>query len=139
MSPFTVELEEALDSDLIDVLELLESMNLDMDQVHTQQFYLATHNDEIVGLGRVLEHDDCAELCSLGIVESQRGLSIGSKLVKALIAKAERSPLYVVTDIPRYFERFGFQITEVYPLCIADKLQRCIESYDCESPVVLAI
>ena len=139
MSALPVEVVEALDSDLIDVLELLESMNLDMDQVHTQQFYLATLNDEIVGLGRVLEHDDCAELCSLGVVESHRGLSIGSKLVKALIAKAEQSPLYVVTDIPQYFEKFGFQLSEVYPFSIADKLQRCIESYNCESPVVMAI
>ncbi len=139
MSSLPIELVEALDSDLIDVLELLESVNLDMDQVHTQQFYLATLNDDIVGLGRILEHDDCAELCSLGVLESQRGLSIGSKLVKALMAKAEGSPLYVVTDIPKYFERFGFQLTEVYPLSIADKLQRCIESYDCESPVVMAI
>ena len=132
-------IEEAIESDLIDILELLESMNLDMDQVHAQQFYLATLNDEILGLGRVLEHDGCAELCSLGVVESHRRQGIGSKLVNALATKTPTKPLYVVTEIPDYFLRLGFAPSEVYPIEIADKLQRCIDLYDCQLPVVLAL
>ena len=80
-------IEEAIESDLIDILELLESMNLDMDQVHAQQFYLAMLNDEIIGLGRVLEFDTCAELCSLGVVDSMRQQGVGKQLVQALISK----------------------------------------------------
>jgi N-acetylglutamate synthase-like GNAT family acetyltransferase len=90
-------------------------------------------------LGRVLEHDGCAELCSLGVVESHRRQGIGSKLVNALASKTPTKPLYVVTEIPDYFLRLGFAPSEVYPIEIADKLQRCVDFYDCQSPVVLAL
>lgn len=65
---------------------------------------------QIMGIGQLRPHGDgTVELASLVVAPAARGQGVGSRLVNALIAKADR-PLYLMcgSDKVPYYQRFGF-------------------------------
>lgn len=114
------------------VQRYVNELHLDNREMQYHQFVVAFLKNTIIGFGRIREYDDSAEICSVGVLEPFRNKGVGKKLVYALIDnfyqnnKFNRKNLYVVTIIPPYFEKFGFEITEQFPKSINDKLQYCI-------------
>lgn len=103
----------------------IHEYELDDRELKQDQFIAAFRQNELVGFGRIREHQDCSELCSLGVITNERRKGIGRTLVKALIDKAS-APLYLVCIIPDFFEPLHFQIiSEEIPLSIKDKINYC--------------
>lgn len=105
----------------------IERYELDNRQLQQQEFLIIQNNSELLGFGRIRDHQCFSELCSLGIVEKHRNKNYGTQLTKALIQKAKQ-PLYLVCIIPDYFTPLGFSVCEIYPDEIAEKLNYCTQS-----------
>lgn len=112
----------------------LNAMCLDNRHLQCNEFLIALLKDELIGFGRIREYENCAELCSLGVVEAYRNKGVGKKLVISLIKNFygkhfnHQKNLYVVTIIPKYFQKLGFDIVEnSYPLPILEKYNYCVK------------
>ncbi len=98
---------------------------LDNRELQMEQFLIAKNRDnEILAFGRIRVHKDCDELCSLGVIESERLKGIGHLLSNNLI-KNSQQPLYLVCIIPQFFEPLGFKIVSNFPKELLEKLNYC--------------
>jgi N-acetylglutamate synthase-like GNAT family acetyltransferase len=102
----------------------IQAFELDNRLLLNQQFIAAYSDDKIVGFGRLREHPDSVELCSLGVLENKRNSGIGEALVRQLISKAPQQ-LYLVCIIPDFFSPLGFVIVNEYPDSIKNKYDYC--------------
>lgn len=109
------------------VRSYINEFDLDNRQLQQHEFLIALHNNKLAGFGRIREHADCSEMCSLGIIVSERSKGIGKKLVNALIQQAKQR-LFLVCIIPGYFTEFGFCESAVYPVAAKNKLDYCTEN-----------
>lgn len=105
----------------------IHEMDLDDRDLKAQEFLTLSKNDELLGFCRMREHSGFNELCSFGVVEKARRHGLGQKLVNAVI-EASKQPLYLVSIIPNYFQRLGFEICEDFPNELREKLNYCINS-----------
>jgi N-acetylglutamate synthase-like GNAT family acetyltransferase len=121
----------------IEIIKIIEQENLDKVNVNYSEFIIALKQQSIIGIGRIRQHAENKELCSLGIVPEERGKGIGRSIVKALIEKVNGENLYLVSDIPLYFNKLGFVITEERPVQMLDKLEQCLKFLDCKAPVIM--
>jgi N-acetylglutamate synthase-like GNAT family acetyltransferase len=125
--------------DFPEIIEILEEINLDMEDLEPAQFVVGVLNDTVVGVGRIRSHDSCFELCSIGVLEEHRGKGFGKGIVQLLLKNCNEQKSYVVTDIPAFFEKFGFAITNELPDEIAAKRQMCISELGCNQAQVLEL
>lgn len=109
---------------------------LDGRNAHMEEFLTLTVNSELVAFGRIREHQEVSEMCSLGVVEDHRNKGYAKTLVPALMKKATQ-PLYLVCTIPCFFERLGFHICEDYPDALRDKLEYCTDSLSVKETYVV--
>jgi N-acetylglutamate synthase-like GNAT family acetyltransferase len=121
-----IRLREPSDKEFKLIIKHIAEFELDNRDLKPVQFTAAFRKDELVGFGRLRDHTDCLELCSLGVITPLRRKGIGKAIVSELIGRAS-SEIYLVCIIPDFFTPFGFQITENYPSSISDKLQYCSE------------
>jgi N-acetylglutamate synthase-like GNAT family acetyltransferase len=110
--------------DFNSIIKFINEFELDNRNLCKVQFLVAEHLGELVGFGRIRNHENCFELCSLGVVEPKRLQGIGKRLVEELILKSDQ-PLYLVCIIPEYFVPFGFNIVKEYPIDLEEKLNYC--------------
>lgn len=133
-----IHISEALYTDLPDIMELLEDLNLDMEDLHYSQFKVAKTKGNLIAAGRIRVHENgLNELCSLGVDPEFRNIGIGSAIVAQLLDQVKNSELSLVTEIPEYFMRMGFQSGDESNLVLKDKIRRCKEIYACKDPVVM--
>ena len=99
------------------------------------QFLVYKKLNVILGFGRIKSNKYYDELCSLGVIITERNKTIGKKLVSALIQKST-SELYLVCVIPHYFEPFSFKIVTEFPDLILEKLNFCRKSLAVEDVYV---
>lgn len=99
---------------------------LDDRNLKQEEFTAAFRENGLVGFGRLREHSDCIELCSLGVVTKHRRQGIGKSIVQELI-KRSTSSIHLVCIIPDFFIPFGFHVVKKYPLAIQDKLEYCTQ------------
>jgi N-acetylglutamate synthase-like GNAT family acetyltransferase len=102
----------------------IREFELDGRGLQREQFTAAFRNAELVGFGRLREHPDCIELCSLGVVASQRRKGIGKALVAELTRNAP-SAIHLSCIIPEFFIPAGFRITKSFPASMREKLNYC--------------
>ena len=132
-------IQAAHHTELPDILELLESLNLDMEDVHFSQFVVSRDKGELIAVARVYVHEDGThELCSLGVLPDYRMRGIGTEILHFLQEKFHGTTLWAVSDIPQYFERCGFKPSSAFSAALAEKLKICKEELDCQNPVVLS-
>jgi len=112
------------DKQFQEICQLISEFRLDNRELHAGQFIAAVGENELVGFGRLRRHADCTELCSLGVIASQRRKGIGKALVKELISRAAGN-VYLVCIIPDFFRPFGFKIVADFPSAIKNKLGYC--------------
>lgn len=106
------------------IKQFIAQYELDGRNLKAEQFIAATQNNELVGFGRLKIHPDCIELCSLGVIIPERRKGIGKAITKKLISLTNKD-IYLVCIIPKFFEPFGFKITNHYPKSIQEKLDYC--------------
>ena len=80
---------------------------------NVRDFVVAEHDGQIIGCGALhLYGPHLAEIRSIAVVPSAKGLGAGAKLVRALMQEAERhrvSCVCLFTRIPRVLRPHGFQ------------------------------
>lgn len=113
------------DKEFLQIVKYIHEFDLDNRGLQKEQFTAAFRDTELVGFGRLREHEDCTELCSLGVVTQHRRKGIGKAIVQELIRRADRS-LYLACIIPEFFTPFGFRIMNKFPDSIGDKLNYCM-------------
>ncbi len=121
-----LELKSPSEKEFIQICDFIHEFELDNRGLKREEFTAAFRDNKLVGFGRLREHSDCIELCSLGVVTNHRRQGIGTAIVKELIKKSSSS-IHLVCIIPDFFTPFGFHITEAYPPAIRDKLNYCTQ------------
>jgi amino-acid N-acetyltransferase len=81
---------------------------------NVRDFVVAEHDGQIIGCGALhLYGPHLAEIRSIAVVPSAKGLGAGAKLVRALMQEAERhgvSCVCLFTRLPQFFAHMGFSI-----------------------------
>ena len=106
------------------IVRYIKEFMLDDEGLEREQFIIARINNTLVGFGRLRQHPDCVELCTLGVLTEYRGKGIGKKLVEELI-KRTSSKLYLVCIIPGFFQKLDFEIVKEVPPSIVRKYEIC--------------
>ena len=114
------------EKEFLQIRNYIQQFELDDRNLKQEEFTVAFRDTELVGFGRLRQHSDCIELCSLGVVTNYRRQGIGKAIVKELI-KRSISSIHLVCIIPEYFSPFGFSVIEKYPSAIQDKLNYCTQ------------
>ena len=105
---------------------------------NVRDFIVLEHNHRIMGCGALhLYGMHLAEIRSITVDPSQQAHGGGSRIVKALLGRAERHQVSCVclfTRIPHFFSRLGFTIAEHRDL--PDKIHKdcfkCPRLYHCD-------
>ncbi len=117
-------LRKANETDMHIIESHVEKFRLDNENLKFEQFIVAESNGSIIGFGRIKPYQHCFELGCVAVLETYRKGSIGSAIVKKLIKDFPSDDIWITTDIPEYFQRFGFQSTTDAPQEILDKIKR---------------
>jgi len=102
-----------------------------------RDFYVVEDGDELVGCCALhVTWADLAEVKGLAVREDHRGQGLGNQLVEACLEDARTMGLervFLLTYIPRYFERFGFREVEKaeLPQKVWSECIRCPKFPDC--------
>ena len=107
------------------ILNLAKKLELDYSGMDADDFLVAEDSRKIVGICGLKKHEDCLELCSLGVDESYRKRGLGKKLVVGVLKKA-RGEVYLATVIPDFFRKFGFEKSPQIPLSMVKKSDWCL-------------
>jgi N-acetylglutamate synthase-like GNAT family acetyltransferase len=112
------------DKEFEQVCKYICELELDNRDLKQQEFIAAFFHDQLVGFGRLRQHTDCVELCSLGIIPDHQGKGIGKAIVSHLINSINQT-IYLVCIIPEFFSQFGFKEVEKFPGSIENKINYC--------------
>lgn len=119
-------LQKPTDKQFDVICEFIKQYELDNRDLKKEQFIIAVNDQELLGFGRMRQHADCMELCSLGVVTSYRGKGIGKAIVEELVRNT-KGAIYLVCIIPGFFEPLGFSTVEQYPASVKNKISYCTQ------------
>src|SRR4051812_37460443 len=102
----------------------IKNFELDDRDLKKEQFLIVKKENEILAFCRIRKHNGCDEMCSLGVVNKERGKGYAKLLLKELI-KTSTQPLNLACIIPEMFVPLGFKIVNEYPPELKDKLNYC--------------
>lgn len=115
--------------DLPFVRECVARFRLDDEGLDPRQFVVIRRARRIVAFGRVKPYEGGVfELGGVGVVEEERGKGLGAAIVAELIRRFPVPDVWITTDLPAWFERFGFRRDDGAPAPIRDKLARVCAS-----------
>lgn len=132
-------LRKANAADMQTIESYVEKFRLDNENLKFEQFIVAEKNRSIMGFGRIKPYQDCFELGCVAVLEANRKRSIGSAIVKKLIEDFPSDDIWITTDIPRYFQRFGFQSTTEAPQEILDKIRRVCQCRQHPNAIIMLL
>jgi N-acetylglutamate synthase-like GNAT family acetyltransferase len=135
-NPDTYHILHAAEADWEQIVNLAEVLNLDNNDMHVGQFKVYEEDRKVLGIGRIKTHHDCVELCTLGVEVSYRGRGIGKALVNSLLENLS-GPVYLVTEIPAYFEKLGFRPVNTSIQSLQAKKNICMTQLSCANPVIM--
>jgi N-acetylglutamate synthase-like GNAT family acetyltransferase len=113
----------AKESDMPSIRTHIERFQLDNENMSFEQFIVAEKGSSIIGFGRIKHYKSCYELACLGVLEPYRNQGIGTAIVKKMMEVFPDNEIWITTDIPKYFERFGFELAKDAPQEIKDKIK----------------
>jgi len=119
------------------IREHLARFMLDDEDLDYRQFVVALEGREIVGFGRIIPHGEVFELGGVGVVESRRNRGVGTLIVEYLKSVFPSDDVYIITDIPGYFEKLGFRKTETPPEELVRKIERICKTKCRQDAVVM--
>ena len=107
-----IEIRKATQADLKDIKIILSFYYLDTEnvEINLSEFIVAQTNNKIIGCS-CLDLGDVVELRSIAILPSYRNRGVGSKLVDAILRRAQdlTDIVYLRTTSPVFFEKKGFK------------------------------
>ena len=117
-----VRLEPASAVDLAAIVECVRRFRLDDEDMAAEQFIVARKRGRLVAFGRIKPYGRVWELGSVGVLEAERGRGLGALVVRELVRRFPARQVYITTDLPAYFARFGFRRIDDPPPEIAAKI-----------------
>ena len=127
---------EPTEAELEVVKKYVHEYWLDDEGVDKKQFKILLYEGKLAAFGRIKEHKDSIELCTVGVVEKYRGKRLGEELVKRFLSEIKQE-VYLVTVIPSFFNRLGFKEAKKYPASIREKCDRCGNKYHVDESYVV--
>ena len=119
-----VRLEAAAPGDLPAIAECVRRFHLDDEDLAAEQFVVVRERGRLVAFGRIKSYGRVYELGSVGVLEAERGRGLGGLIVPELVRRFPTREVYITTDLPAYFARFGFCRIDDPPPEIAAKIAR---------------
>jgi N-acetylglutamate synthase-like GNAT family acetyltransferase len=123
-----VRLEPATPADLPAIADCVRRFRLDDEDLAAEQFVVARERGRLVAFGRIKPYGRVWELGSVGVLEAERGRGLGGLIVRELIRRFPAREVWITTDLPAYFARFGFRTIDDPPPEIAAKIGRVCAS-----------
>jgi len=120
-------------SEFEQIKKLVKDFWLDNSDMQPEQFQVLSENAKVVAFGRLREHTDATELCTLGVTKDFQKKGFGEKMVKYLQSIAKRD-VYLVTVLPGFFKKMGFAIVDQYPAPLQKKIDICAKNYHVDEP-----
>ena len=117
----------------------VEKFRLDNENLKFEQFIVAERNESIIGFGRIKPYQHCFELGCVAVLEAYRRRAIGSAIVKKLIKDFPSDDIWITTDIPESFQRFGFQSATDAPQEILDKIERVCQGRQHPNAIIMLL
>jgi len=119
-----VRLEPARPADLPLIAECVRRFRLDDEDLAAEQLVVARERGRLVAFGRIKPYGRVYELGSVGVLEAERGRGLGGSIVRELVRRFPTREIYITTDRPAYFARFGFCRIDDPPPEISAKIAR---------------
>jgi N-acetylglutamate synthase-like GNAT family acetyltransferase len=119
-------LKKPTDKEFAEICFFINEFELDNRDLKKEQFIIALRDNSLVGFGRLREHVDCMELCSLGVITNYRLQGLGKAITAKLIENSSKD-IYLVCIIPDFFTPLGFEKVNHYPPSIHDKIHYCTQ------------
>ena len=113
----------ATEDDLPRIRECVTRFRLDDENLAAAQFVVAREDGRMVAFGRIKPYETVYELACVGVLEEERGRGLGGLMVEELLHRFPAPTVYLTTDLPAYFARFGFRPLADPPAEIAAKLR----------------
>ncbi|PBQ30491.1 hypothetical protein CNR22_01475 [Sphingobacteriaceae bacterium] len=136
MGQSLLEAKSCSEEDFELVKKHIRKFDLDDRALQIGQFLIFTGESGLIGFGRIREYPALSEMCSLGIVESERGKGFGRLMAEALMKKAKKD-LYLCCITPSFFEPLGFRVCDNFPKEMQDKLDYCTDSLHVEDDYLI--
>ena len=111
-------------SDLPFIKEKVSSWSLDPDSLDKGTWLIASDASGPIAFGRLKPHKDFLELANIGVLPERRNSGIASSLIQALLKEAGNNPVWLATQIPDFFKKFGFVIDDAAPAPLLEKISR---------------
>jgi len=110
MAQLSIYIREATAEDDSTIKTMIRRARLDPTSLKWQNFLIAEHEGDIVGIGQIKPYPGCEELGSLVTKRDYRGQGVGEQMIVALEARAGR-PLYLLcaAKMESYYQRFGYE------------------------------
>lgn len=119
-----IRFRKATEEDMSLIKKYIEHFRLDDESLSPEQFVIAEKKGKLAGFGRIKPYRNCYELGCVGVLEEYRNQGIGEQIVKKLIFEFPTKEVWITTDMPEYFAKFGFEITNDAPEEIKAKIGR---------------
>ena len=120
-----IKIQPAEEKDFPYILEKLRKYILDSDNLSRKQFFVAKKSDKTIAFGRVINHKEYFEIASLGVDYYHRKKGIGARMLSFLLGEAKRlnkeKPVYIVTHMPDFFKKYGFEEIKNAPGALKNK------------------
>lgn len=117
------------------VIQLANAMKLDVTDANQEQFIIVKDVGEVAAFARIFPKGKLHELATLGVVKSYRGQGLSMLLINKL--RALYPELYLVTVIPEYFKKLGFEVSKEIPKELESKYNQCELWHGYGDPVVM--
>jgi amino-acid N-acetyltransferase len=110
---------------------------------HLRDFYVYTIDEEVAGVSALhIAWDDLAEVRSVVVSDTHKGKGIGEVLIKECLKDADSlgiENVFVLTYIPKYFEKLGFKEVDKskLPHKIWSDCIKCVKFPDCDETAML--
>jgi len=115
------------------VKQLVEEFWLFNENMQPKQFSILSDKGRVIAFGRLIEHSEATELCTMGVAKEFQKKGLGEKMVEHLIRMAKRD-VYLVTILPGFFAKSGFKVVQDYPDSLRKKVEICTKEYHVEEP-----
>ena len=114
--------ELARPEDMAAIEECVRRFRLDDERLAAEQFVVVREGGRIVAFGRIKPYATVHELGCVGVLEEERGRGFGALVVRELIRRFPTPEVWITTDLPAWFARFGFQTSDYPPQELEEKL-----------------
>ncbi|WP_456430970.1 N-acetyltransferase [Thermosulfuriphilus sp.] len=107
---------------------------------YVRDFFVFVPESETIVAGTCALHvtwEDLAEIRSLTVAEEYQGLGVGEELIKHCLQEAKElglSRVFVLTNVPDYFEKLGFSLIDkgALPHKVWADCVKCLKFPDCD-------